>query len=142
VRFPIQSLAISIIALVRLIASIRKNTQKIPKRQAMKTVDPAVYDYRYHQGTAPNITQLHDFICALFRPWHSVLPLAMTKVLNEGIVTMSRIQLTSALQIGTVRLIISLSYRKLSSPVPMAELSYGLGNFHWQLLDHSHMSPR
>ena len=49
-----------------------------------------------------------------------------------------KFQHTSTLQIGTVRLIIPLSYRELSSPVPiMAELSYGLENFHWQLLDHT-----
>jgi len=97
VRFPIQTLAISIIAIVRLIAS-GKNTQKIPKRQAMKTVVPAVYEnscqYRYHQGTAPSIIQMR----ALFRPWHSVLqfPIRSDGQSTEGIVTMSRIQLTSA----------------------------------------------
>ena len=63
---------------------------------------------------------------------------AITKVLKASSPCVEyNFQRTSALQIGTARLIIPLSCRELSSPVPMAELLYGLGNFHWQLLDHT-----
>ena len=98
VRFPIQSLAISIIAVVRLIESW-KTLRRYPNVKQWKLLTQRSMTIGITKGRRPI---LHNCMIssALFSDLGTVYcnfpSAAMTKVLNEGIVTMSRIQLPPA----------------------------------------------